>query len=194
MSLRRWMLFIILSALLALTLRFCVIIVPSEAPPRSSGPQRNPFAKAGPPVPPLLIPVAGVARSALADSFEQSREAGGRIHDAIDIAAPRGTTVIAAARGKIEKIFKSARGGQTMYIRSPDGQWIYYYAHLDGYAPAVREGMVVEAGDALGTVGSTGNAQADAPHLHFAVNRMRSGEQWYQGTPVNPYPILAGER
>ena len=47
-------------------------------------------------------------------------------------------------------------------------------------------------GDPIGTVGSTGNANPAGPHLHFAIHRMAPGERWYQGRPVNPYPLLAG--
>ena len=109
--------------------------------------------------------------------------------------APRGTPVVAAAPGRVEKLFDSKGGGGiTAYVRSADGQWLYYYAHLDGYAPGLREGQAVQRGSPLGTVGSTGNANPAGPHLHFAIHRMRPGEKWYQGSAVNPYPLLAGKR
>jgi murein DD-endopeptidase MepM/ murein hydrolase activator NlpD len=142
----------------------------------------------------LAIPVAGIRPEQLGDTYTQAR-AGGRPHDAIDIMAPRGTPVIAAAAGTVEKLFFSRGGGGiTAYVRSPDGQWQYYYAHLDGYAPGLHEGQVVRQGDPIGRVGSTGDASPDAPHLHFAVNRMAPGQRWWQGTPVNPYPLLAGRK
>jgi murein DD-endopeptidase MepM/ murein hydrolase activator NlpD len=69
---------------------------------------------------------------------------------------------------------------------------MYYYAHLDAYAPGLREGQRIARGAPVGTVGSTGNANPAGPHLHFAVNRMTPDERWHEGTPVNPYPLLAG--
>ncbi len=109
--------------------------------------------------------------------------------------APHGTPVIAAAPGVVEKLFFSRGGGGiTAYIRSEDGRWIYYYAHLDEYAPGLNEGDKVRRGQRIGSVGSTGNANPTGPHLHFAVHRMDPGERWYHGSPVNPYPLLAGKR
>jgi murein DD-endopeptidase MepM/ murein hydrolase activator NlpD len=141
----------------------------------------------------LAIPVAGVKAGDLLDTFTQAR-AGGRPHDAIDIMAPHGTPVVAAAPGKVEKLFFSKGGGGiTAYVRSPDGLWTYYYAHLQDYAPGLREGEPVKIGEPIGRVGSTGNANPAGPHLHFAIHRMAPGEKWYQGTAVNPYPLLAGK-
>ncbi|WP_245409603.1 M23 family metallopeptidase [Allosphingosinicella vermicomposti] len=143
----------------------------------------------------LAIPVAGVKPEQLADTFTQARAGGERVHDAIDIMAPRGTPVVAAAPGTVEKLyFSEGGGGVTAYVRSPDARWIYYYAHLDRYAPGLAEGEKVERGSPIGFVGSTGNASPDGPHLHFAVSRTAPGESWYQGAPVNPYPLLAGNR
>jgi peptidoglycan LD-endopeptidase LytH len=141
----------------------------------------------------LLIPVQGVGASQLIDTYSQARAGGARVHDAIDIMAPRGTPVIAAAGGTVEKLFFSRGGGGiTAYLRSPDGQWSYYYAHLDAYAPGLREGAPIRRGEAIGTVGSTGNASPAGPHLHFAIMRMAPGDRFYQGRPINPYPLLAG--
>jgi murein DD-endopeptidase MepM/ murein hydrolase activator NlpD len=143
----------------------------------------------------LAIPVAGVRAAQLSDTFTQARAGGARAHDAIDIMAPRGTAVVAAAPGRVEKIFDSkGGGGLTVYVRSPDGRWIYYYAHLDRYAPNLKEGQAVSRGTPLGTVGSTGNANPAGPHLHFAIHRMGAGEKWHQGSAVNPYPLLAGQK
>lgn len=142
----------------------------------------------------LAIPVAGVGAGQLVDTFTQARAGGVRVHDAIDIMAPEGTPVLAAAPGRIEKLFYSeGRGGVTAYVRSPDGRWSYYYAHLQGYAPGLAEGQAVRRGQLIGRVGYTGNANPEGPHLHFAINSMQPGEKWWQGTPVNPYPLLAGK-
>jgi murein DD-endopeptidase MepM/ murein hydrolase activator NlpD len=143
----------------------------------------------------VAIPVAGVKPGDLQDTYTQSRSGGARVHNAIDIMAPHGTPVVAAAPGRVEKLFNSQGGGGiTAYVRSPDGRWMFYYAHLQAYAPGLHEGQVVKQGDAIGTVGSTGNANPAGPHLHFAVNKMATGEKWHDGTPINPYPLLAGNK
>lgn len=141
----------------------------------------------------LAVPVAGVEMADLIDTYTAARAGGTRVHDAIDIMAPHGTPVIAAAPGTVEKLFYSeGGGGVTVYVRSPDRRWIHYYAHLQHYAPGLREGQAVERGEVLGTVGSSGNASPDAPHLHFAVHRVSPEDDWHGGEPVNPYPLLAG--
>jgi len=143
----------------------------------------------------LAIPVAGIKQSELVDTFTQARAGGARVHDAIDIMAAAGTPVIAAAPGTVEKIFFSnGGGGKTVYVRSEDNRWNYYYAHLQDYAAGLKEGLRVQRGQVLGTVGSTGNASPSGPHLHFAINRMQPGQKWYDGDPVNPYPLLAGKK
>ena len=141
----------------------------------------------------LAIPVAGVKASQLVDTFTQARAGGARVHDAIDIMAPEGKAVLAAAPGTVEKLFLSQGGGGiSAYVRSADKRWTYYYAHLNSYAPGIAEGQVVARGALIGFVGHTGNASIDGPHLHFAINAMQPGEKWHQGTPINPYPLLAG--
>jgi murein DD-endopeptidase MepM/ murein hydrolase activator NlpD len=142
----------------------------------------------------LVIPVAGVKASDLVDTYKQARAGGARVHDAMDIMAPHGTPVLAAAPGKVEKLFYSKGGGGiTVYVRSPDSRYIFYYAHLQEYAPGLKEGQVVKQGDRLGTVGSSGNASPSGPHLHFAVHRMDPQDDWHDGSPVNPYPLLVGD-
>ena len=138
----------------------------------------------------LAIPVAGVRPEQLVDTFQDAR--GNRTHGALDIMAPRGTLVLAAAPGNVEKILESEAGGHTVYIRTDDGRWVQYYAHLDRYAERLREGMHVTRGQIIGAVGSTGNANPEGPHLHFELRRMEPGEKWYQGRGINPYPLLAG--
>ncbi len=159
-------------------------VIPAKAPARAGD---IVIAPSG-----LAVPVTGVRADQLIDTFTQSR-AGGRPHDAIDIMAPHGTPVVAAAEGTVEKLFFSQSGGGiTAYVRSPDRRWTYYYAHLQAYAPGLREGQRVARGDRIGLVGSTGNANPAGPHLHFAIHEMAAGERWWQGRAVNPYPILAG--
>ncbi|QIG81927.1 M23 family metallopeptidase [Sphingosinithalassobacter tenebrarum] len=145
--------------------------------------------------PVLMMPVSGVAAADLYDSWGDPRGGGERTHTGIDIMAPGGTLVVAAASGTIEKLYRSEGGGGiTLYQRSDDGKWSFYYAHLGGYAPGITEGMHVEAGDSIAYVGDTGNAAPGNHHLHFAVSAMQSDEGWWQGTPINPYPLLAEGR
>jgi murein DD-endopeptidase MepM/ murein hydrolase activator NlpD len=142
----------------------------------------------------LAIPVAGVQPGDLVDTYTQARAGGARTHDAIDIMAAEGSPVIASAPGTVEKLFFSnGGGGITAYIRSTDQRWIYYYAHLLSYAPGLAEGQQVQRGQLIGRVGYTGNANPAGPHLHFAIFRMNPGERWWQGTAINPYPLLAGK-
>lgn len=141
----------------------------------------------------LLIPVSGVQRSQLIDTFNDAR-GGGRIHDAIDIMAPKGTPVFAVADGKIAKLFNSKQGGLTLYQFDTAEIHAYYYAHLDSYAADIKEGDLIMRGDVVGYVGSTGNASPAAPHLHFAIFVLGPDKKWWQGTAINPYPLLGVAR
>jgi len=181
----------LLLTFVALASAFAFMLGGSEAPAPAArtAPDRPSIAKAegG-----LVIPVAGIAPRQLSDSWGDSRGGGSRRHNAIDIMAPRGTPVVAAAPGRVEKLFDSRNGGRTVYVRSDDGRMVFYYAHLDQYRAGLREGQRVRTGDVIGTVGSTGSASPDGPHLHFEVKRMGDGESWHQGEEINPYPLLAG--
>ena len=138
----------------------------------------------------LVIPVQAVVPGSLTDTWGQARSEG-REHHGTDIPAPGGTPVLAAADGLVEKLFNSERGGITLYERSADGRWIFYYAHLAGYAPGLHEGQRVRAGEPIAAVGDTGDAGPGNTHLHFGLTRMTPGQRWYEGEDVNPYPILA---
>jgi murein DD-endopeptidase MepM/ murein hydrolase activator NlpD len=180
----------ILAGLVILVLAFVAMLGPA----RQANAPAPPSAIAAPATAgTLAIPVVGVAPAALVDSFGDARGGGGRVHGAIDIPAPRGTSVIAAGDGRIEKLFESRLGGHTLYQRSANGSTVYYYAHLDSYAPGIGEGVPVRRGQAIAFVGSSGDADEAAPHLHFEIHRMALGERWWQGTAVNPYPLLAGD-
>jgi murein DD-endopeptidase MepM/ murein hydrolase activator NlpD len=139
----------------------------------------------------LLVPVQGITPEALSDTFDDARSAG-RIHDAIDIMAPRNTPVVAVEDGRIAKLFTSDMGGLTIYQFDPTEAYSYYYAHLDHYAPGIKEGDRVSRGQVIGYVGSTGNASPDGPHLHFAIARLGPDKKWWQGQAINPYSILRG--
>jgi peptidoglycan LD-endopeptidase LytH len=137
----------------------------------------------------LLVPVQGVRPEQLRDTFEARRGAG-RKHRAIDIMAPWGTPVLAADDGRLEKISSNRAGGLALYQVDPSGRFVYYYAHLTGYAEGLREGQEVKRGDVIAYVGATGNAPEGAPHLHFQVMVLAEGKRWWGGEAVNPYHAL----
>ena len=138
----------------------------------------------------LIVPVQGITAAQLSDTYADARSEG-RTHYAIDIMAPTGTPVLAVADGTVEKLFDSKQGGLTIYQFEPGGTFAYYYAHLDRYAAGLAEGKVLRQGDVIGYVGSTGNADPAAPHLHFAVFLLGPERAWHKGTAINPYPLLA---
>jgi murein DD-endopeptidase MepM/ murein hydrolase activator NlpD len=136
----------------------------------------------------LLVPVAGFGPEDLVDTFDDARS-GGRVHEAIDIMAPRGTPVVAVADGQIASVRTNRLGGKVLYLTSPNGRYRFYYAHLDGYAAGITGGATVFQGDTLGFVGNTGNARYTAPHLHFQVME-GSGRAVHSGRKINPYTLL----
>jgi murein DD-endopeptidase MepM/ murein hydrolase activator NlpD len=137
----------------------------------------------------LLVPVQGVAPGRLRDSYRHARS-GGRVHDAIDIHAPRGTPVVAVTDGEVLKLHRGARGGTALYLLDDDGRTRYYYAHLDGYAEGIREGARVKRGDVIGYVGDTGNAAPGDYHLHFAIAILSTRSRWWEGRNLNPFDVL----
>lgn len=160
---------------------------PETPPPRQPGGADRPLALAPGS---LLMPVRGLDPATLQDNYHQRR--GDAPHEALDIMAPRGTPVVAVADGRVAKLFTSKPGGLTVYQFDASERLVYYYAHLDRYAPGLKEGQRLRRGDPVGTVGRTGNASPDAPHLHFAVHVLGAERAWWKGTPVNPYPLIAG--
>ena len=136
------------------------------------------------------MPISGLKADDIQDTFNQTRAKGERLHEAADIIAPRGTPVHAVDNGIIAKLFKSDLGGLTIYQFDSTEKFCFYYAHLDRYAPNIREGILVKRGDVIGYVGSTGNADPSAPHLHLAVFELGPDKRWWEGKPINPYPIL----
>jgi murein DD-endopeptidase MepM/ murein hydrolase activator NlpD len=145
-----------------------------------------------PPLPHLHLPIAGLDVHSLHDSFSEHRD--GRLHEALDIPAPRGTPVVAATQGNVVKLFNSKRGGLTVYQFDDSQTYCYYYAHLDRYATGLHEGVLLRPGEVLGYVGTTGDAAGGAPHLHFAVFRLDAKKKWWQGTALDPLPLLAGSQ
>lgn len=129
----------------------------------------------------LPMPVAGVASAQVRDTWHAERT-GGRLHQGIDIFAPRGRPVVSTTAGVVLSLGENELGGRSVRVLGPGGQW-HYYAHLDAYAP-IRPGEIVGAGTVLGYVGTSGNARGTPPHLHYGVYALAGG-------PINPYPLLA---
>ena len=163
--------------------------IPAAALPVDTGAVSR--ADIGAPVLPsgLVVPVQGVAPSQLSPTFEDARSEG-RVHEAIDIMAPAGTPVLAVADGHVEKLFDSRQGGLTIYQFEPGGRHAYYYAHLQRYAPGLAEQQPVRQGQVIGYVGSTGNADPAAPHLHFAIFVLGPEKRWWEGRAIDPWPLL----
>ena len=194
--------FLVIVALVSIAIRFRITpVVPSIAiPPNSPVAVGTPLPPP-PPVSPtpststfigtadLIIPVAGVRPDQLIDTFDAARSEG-RVHDAIDIPAAAETPVLAAADGKIQKLFHSERGGTTIYQLSADQKLIFYYAHLSHYAEGLAEGDIVRQGQVIAYVGDTGNAGAGNYHLHFSIANVSDPKRYWEGTNINPYPLL----
>lgn len=166
--------------------------LPEVVPPAPVSPApANVDMNVKPTLGPLLVPVAGVSAKELTDTFNQARGSERR-HEALDIMAAKGTPVLAAADGKVVKLFNSKQGGLTVYQFDPSEKYAYYYAHLDSYAPDLKEGQQLRRGQMLGYVGVTGNSDPNAPHLHFAIFELNGDKKWWEGTPVNPFPYVTG--
>jgi murein DD-endopeptidase MepM/ murein hydrolase activator NlpD len=139
----------------------------------------------------LRVPLDGFDVESLKGGFSERRDSGGRPHEAVDMLAPRNTPVHAVENGTIAKLFFSKAGGNTIYQYDPSGEICYYYAHLERYADGLSEGSKVSRGDVIGFVGSSGNAPANTPHLHFAVFELTPEHHWWQGTPIDPYQLFS---
>ena len=138
----------------------------------------------------LLLPVQGVRAEELRDTFTDSRSEG-RVHDAIDIMAPRNAAVLAAADGRVVKLFRSVKGGVTLYqLAATDEHVVLYYAHLERYAEGLAEGHFARRGETIAYVGDTGNASPGNTHLHFQIYRVSDPKHFWSGENINPYPLL----
>jgi len=140
----------------------------------------------------LLLPVQGVRPEELRDTFSDSRSEG-RVHDSIDIMAPRNAPVLAATDGRVVKLFRSVKGGITLYqLAAADEHVVLYYAHLERYADGLAEGHFARRGETVGYVGDTGNASPGNTHLHFQIYRIADPKHFWSGDNINPYPLLRG--
>lgn len=141
----------------------------------------------------LMVPVDGVAVTRVPDTFDAVRAAGGggaRPHAALDILAPRGTPIVAADDGIIGRLSSNPLGGTTIYQRDLEDRFVHYYAHLERYRDGLAVGDTVRKGSVLGYVGTTGNAPADVPHLHWQLMRRGPDRRWWDGIPINPWHFL----
>lgn len=137
----------------------------------------------------LMVPVQGVDRKRLRDTYSAPRS-GGRAHLALDIVARKGTRVLSADDGIVRRVGENELGGKVVYITDRLGRFTYYYAHLDAWKYPLKAGQEVKRGELIGSVGTTGNAPKDSPHLHFQLLRIQSAARFWDGTPVNPIPYL----
>lgn len=158
--------------------------------PHQDGPVERPAVMAQRP---LWVPVVGVGVNKLSDSFGAPRS-GGRKHKGIDIFAPQGTAVRATAAGVIVGRYLMGKGGIALYQLDETGKFVYYYAHLNGFASDLKKGMKVEQGQIIGYVGTTGNAEKTPPHLHFQIQHVIPGQPWWRGPVVNPHRALIAGR
>jgi murein DD-endopeptidase MepM/ murein hydrolase activator NlpD len=139
----------------------------------------------------LMVPVAGVYPGSIKNTFNAPRDGGARRHNALDIMAPAGTPIVSADDGHVLATRWNGKGGKVLYATDPDRRFVYFYAHLQDYHPRSVPGRQVKRGDILGYVGSTGNAKAHAPHLHFQVKIYPRNHNWPAWTPINPYGTFA---
>jgi uncharacterized membrane protein len=142
----------------------------------------------------IAMPLDGVDPAALHSNFDERRGGGTRQHEALDMMAPRRTPIKSAAKGRVLKLFTSVNGGLMVYAADSSERFILMYAHLDSYEPSLRDGEPLERGQLIGYVGSTGNAAANAPHLHFAIARSADVKRWSKGKPIDPLPVLQASR
>ena len=138
----------------------------------------------------LIIPVPGVQPSELRDTFNEMRGGGSRKHEALDILAPRGTPVLSASSGRVLKLHNSVDGGLMVYAADSSNRFVLLYGHLDHYAEGLHDGLLLRQGQLIGYVGTTGNAPANTPHLHFAIAHPKDVKLWWTGDAIDPRPLL----
>lgn len=140
----------------------------------------------------LRMPIDGMTFESMKGGFEE-RRGGSRSHEAADLLSPRNTPVHAVDDGTIAKLFLSKAGGTTIYQFDPSGRYCYYYAHLERYADGLHDGQHVLQGEVIGFVGTSGNAPANTPHLHFAVFELNADRKWWKGRAVDPYLVFKNQ-
>jgi murein DD-endopeptidase MepM/ murein hydrolase activator NlpD len=173
--------------LLPLSLLAIVFVVGVAAAPR---------AQATPDEPPFVIRFPQEISSTQFDNSFGARRSGGRRHEGNDLMAPKMTEVYAIADGVVETVDKGRSAGRYLII-SHEGGWSSSYMHLnndspgtdngealesDTFAPGIAEGAMVHAGDLIGYVGDSGNAEWTGSHTHFELS--------FEGKVVDPYDLL----
>jgi murein DD-endopeptidase MepM/ murein hydrolase activator NlpD len=138
----------------------------------------------------LRLPLDGEKVASMEGGFAEPRQGEPRGHEAVDMLAPRNTPVRAVEDGRIAKLFFSKAGGNTVYQFDPSERFCYYYAHLDRYADDLHDGQLLARGEVIGYVGTTGNAPAGTPHLHFAILKLGSDKRWWHTTAIDPYAVF----
>ena len=138
----------------------------------------------------LAFPLKAIPRDSMKDTFRDVR-GGGRLHEGVDILAPRNTPIVAIEDGRIARLWTSKYGGLTIYQFDPTNSYVYYYAHLEKYAAGIKEGQIVQKGQVIGYVGTSGNAPPNTPHLHFAIYKAQQPGRWWQGKPIDPYAVFS---
>ena len=128
----------------------------------------------------IAMPLSDVTKKQIANTWHAPRGID-RLHEGQDIFAPKGTPIYSATTGYVYKVGENPLGGQTVSVIGAAGR-IYYYAHLDSYAPGIEVGEPVNTKTLLGYVGTTGNAQGTPPHLHFGV--------YTSSGAINPLPLI----
>ena len=167
---------------------------PLPPAPSSSAPIGIPSLLTAPPrvTPPLgqtgyVFPVYGP--SEFIDTFGAFRgDVPGGWHHGDDIFAPVGTPLLAVADGLVFSVGWNAVGGWRLWLRDARGNE-FYYAHLSAYSPLAVDGAVVRAGDVLGYVGDSGDAEGTPSHLHFEIHPVRLLGRGYDGA-VDPTTYL----
>jgi murein DD-endopeptidase MepM/ murein hydrolase activator NlpD len=138
-----------------------------------------------------VFPVYGPA--SFGDSFGAPRpDVAGGWHHGEDIVAPMGTPLLAVAAGTVHQVGWNELGGWRLWLRDDQGTE-FYYAHLSAYSPLAVDGKRVHAGDVVGFVGNTGDADGGLPHLHFEIHPAAFASFGYDGV-VAPYPFLVAWR
>jgi murein DD-endopeptidase MepM/ murein hydrolase activator NlpD len=137
----------------------------------------------------LRMPLDGYDAKKLKDSFYERR--GLEMHEAVDMLAPRNTPIHAVCDGQIGRLFLSHLGGITIYQFDPSQRFMFYYAHLERYADELKNGQPVKRGQVIGYVGTSGNAPANTPHLHFAVGMLAESGRWWKFDAVDPYEVFS---